>query len=109
MASLAQRPAVQTWLEPKVVSRPRVPTSLTRPKAAEQTKSIGLFEQIVAIAAAIPAAVISCAIQFLLYAGSILLFPFLPFLTPLFAAPVVLLLSFSVLAFGAVLTAIGWL
>jgi hypothetical protein len=107
MASIAHRPAIQTWLEPKAESRPRVPKPLARQRAVEQTKSIGLFEQILELAIAIPATVISCGVQFLLYAGAILIFPFLPFLAPLFAAPLILLFSFTVRAFGTVLTAIG--
>jgi hypothetical protein len=109
MASLVHRPAIQTWLEPRALPRAKASTAPARPTAVEQSQSIGVFDQIVAIAIAIPATVISCVVQFFLYAGAVLLFPFLPFLTPLFAAPIVLLLSGTVLAFGAFLTAIGWL
>jgi hypothetical protein len=110
MASITHRPAIQTWLEPNAKSRSRIQKSLVRREAVERTESIGLLERIAGIAIAIPAAVISSIVPFLLYAGAILLFPFLPFVAPLlFAAPFVLLLSLSVRAFGAVLTAVGWL
>jgi hypothetical protein len=111
MASITHRPAIQTWLEPNAKSRPRIQKSLVRREAVERTEPIGgLLERIAGIAIAIPAAVISSIVPFLLYAGAILLFPFLPFVAPLlFAAPFVLLLSLSVRAFGAVLTAVGWL
>jgi hypothetical protein len=109
MASLVQRPAIQTWLEPRALPRSKASEALARSTAVKQAQSIWVFDQIVAIAIAIPAMVISCGVQFFRYAGAVLLFPFLPFLAPLFAAPVVLLLSGTVLAFGGFLTAIGWL
>jgi hypothetical protein len=110
MASVAHRHALPAWLEPKAKPRARRPKALVRREAVDQAKPVGLVEQFVELAVAIPAAVISSIVPFLLYAGAILLFPFLPFLAPLFlAAPLVLLLSLTVRAFGAVLTAIGWL
>jgi hypothetical protein len=70
---------------------------------------VGVVGQLVELAVAIPAAIISAIVPFLLFAGAILLFPFLPFLAPIFTAPFVLLLSLTVRVFGAVLAAVGWL
>jgi hypothetical protein len=110
MASIAHRDALPAWLEPKAKPRPRTQKALVRPKAIDRAKPVGILEQLMEFAVAVPAAVISSIVPFLLYAGAILLFPFLPFLAPLFlAAPLVLLLSLTVRAFGVVLTAIGWL
>lgn len=110
MASIAHRNPLPTWLEPKAKSRPRTSRALVQqPEAIDRVRSVSVVGQLVELAVAIPAAIISAIVPFLLFAGAILLFPFLPFLAPIFAAPFVLLLSLTVRAFGAVLAAIGWL
>ena len=105
MATLARR-GIQSWPEPKALAGRRVAKSVVGSRV-DQTESIGLFTRIMEIAFAIPVAVISSIVQFLIYAGPALMFPFLPFLTPIFAAPFVIVFSLLILAFGAVLSAIG--
>jgi hypothetical protein len=105
MATLVHRSAVGDWAEPQTAKRLHV----KQPQAVAHTRSQSLLERIVEVLIAIPATIVSGSLQFLIYAGVVLLFPFLPFLMPIFAAPIILLLSGSVVAFGAFLTAIGWL
>jgi hypothetical protein len=107
MATLVHR-RIRAWPESKALTRRRVAKSAAGSRD-DQTESIGLFSRIMEIAFAVPVAVISSIVQLLIYAGPALMFPFLPFLTPIFAAPFVILVSLSILAFGAVLSAMGML
>jgi hypothetical protein len=67
-------------------------------------------QSVVEIVLAAALGLVSCVVQFVLYAAMMLAFPMMPFVLPLLIVlPVVLAFGFLILIFGAILAALGWL
>lgn len=93
---LRQRPK----LRHRIAAKPAVVPSI---RADDQRGGLSLVVEFVV---GVITGAMTAVVEFLLYAVSIISFPFLPFLLPLLAAPVLIAFSLFVIAVGALM---GWL
>ena len=101
-------PAVDHWLTWEPRARRDVPAA-ERPESRPRR---GLFAALQSAAEWLGRFLLGfvCSVlQFLSYATMVVLLPFMPFLTPVLLAPVLLALLAPVVAFGYVLKGLGWL
>ena len=102
MAVLAHQSLVTEPLRQRTKPSHRLVAMPAIQSSVDEGDQRGGLSSVVDIAIGTIAAAMSAIVQFSLYAISVISFPFLPFVLPLLAAPVLIAFSLFVLAVGAV-------